>query len=228
MTSKGTDTRTSARSLRLTIVPTTLKVANAYIAQYHRHNRPVPGCISVVGVSDGERLRGVAVVGRPIARALDDGFTAEVRRCCTDGAPNACSMLYRAAWRAVKALGYRKVITYTLPEEGGASLKASGFTLAGAGRRRTLEPPRPPRRRHAPDRQEAALGAAHMSGSQRPNHDAGRDAQGRSSATQGTRKRRRRPRRDTGADAPLRLLPGRTRPMRREQERQLVRRWPSF
>jgi hypothetical protein len=119
-------------SLRLTIVPTTLKVANAYIAQYHRHNRPVPGCISVVGVSDGERLRGVAVVGRPIARALDDGFTAEVRRCCTDGAPNACSMLYRAAWRAVKALGYRKVITYTLPEEGGASLRASGFTLADA------------------------------------------------------------------------------------------------
>jgi hypothetical protein len=72
------------------------------------------------------------VVGRPIARALDDGFTAEVRRCCTDGAPNACSMLYRAAWRAVKALGYRKVITYTLPEEGGASLRASGFTLADA------------------------------------------------------------------------------------------------
>jgi hypothetical protein len=119
-------------SLRLTIVPTTLKAANAYIAQYHRHNRPVPGCISVVAVSDGERLRGVAVVGRPIARALDDGFTAEVRRCCTDGAPNACSMLYRAAWRAVKALGYRKVITYTLPEEGGASLRASGFTLADA------------------------------------------------------------------------------------------------
>lgn len=119
-------------SLRLTIVPTTLKAANTYIAQYHRHNRPVPGCISVVGVSDGEQLRGVAVVGRPIARALDDGFTAEVRRCCTDGAPNACSMLYRAAWRAVKALGYRKVITYTLPEEGGASLRASGFTLADA------------------------------------------------------------------------------------------------
>ena len=132
-------------SLRLTIVPTTLKAANAYIAQYHRHNRPVPGCISVVGVSDGEQLRGVAVVGRPIARALDDGFTAEVRRCCTDGAPNACSMLYRAAWRAVKALGYRKVITYTLPEEGGASLRASGFTLAdtNAGGGRWNRPGRP-------------------------------------------------------------------------------------
>jgi hypothetical protein len=71
----------------------------------------VPGCISVVGVTDGTQLRGVAVVGRPIARALDDGYTAEVRRCCTDGAPNACSMLYRAAWRSAKALGYRKLIT---------------------------------------------------------------------------------------------------------------------
>jgi hypothetical protein len=122
-----------------------LKVANAFIAQYHRHNKSVPGCISVVGVTDGEQLRGVAVVGRPIARALDDGYTAEVRRCCTDGAPNACSMLYRAAWRACKALGYSKIITYTLPEEGGASLRASGFILVGeAGWGRWNRPGVPP------------------------------------------------------------------------------------
>ena len=62
---------------------------------------------------------------------LDNGYTAEVIRCCTDGAPNACSMLYGAARRAVKALGYRRLVTYTLPEEGGASLRASGWTLAG-------------------------------------------------------------------------------------------------
>jgi hypothetical protein len=123
--------------VRLSLAPTTLRAANAFIAQYHRHNGRIPGCISVVGVTDGEKLRGVAVVGRPVSRVLDDGWTAEVRRCCTDGAPNACSMLYRAAWRAVKALGYRKLVTYTLPEEGGASLRASGFTLvddaAGGG-----------------------------------------------------------------------------------------------
>jgi hypothetical protein len=130
--------------LRLSLIPTTLKTANAYIADHHRHNRPVPGCISVVGVTDGKRLRGVAVIGRPVARLLDDGYTAEVRRCCTDGAPNACSMLYRAAWRAVKALGYRKLITYTLPQEGGASLRASGFTLVGeAGGGRWNRPGRP-------------------------------------------------------------------------------------
>jgi hypothetical protein len=80
----------------------------------------------------------LAILGRPVARKLEDGFIAEVRRVCTDGTPNACSMLLRAAWRTAKALGYRNVITYTLREEGGASLRAAGFTLvterAGGGR----------------------------------------------------------------------------------------------
>lgn len=86
----------------------------------------------VAAVSDIEgEVRGVAVAGRPVARLLQDGFTAEVTRLCTDGAPNACSMLYRALWRAVRALGYRRLVTYTLPEEGGASLRAAGFALIG-------------------------------------------------------------------------------------------------
>jgi hypothetical protein len=122
----------------LTLVPISQKVANAYVAEHHRHNRPVAACITVVGVQEGERLCGVAIIGRPVARMLDDGYSAEVRRVCTDGTYNACSMLLRAAWRAVKALGYRKLITYTLPEEGGASLRAAGFKLvktdAGGGR----------------------------------------------------------------------------------------------
>ncbi|MGH2976108.1 MAG: XF1762 family protein [Solirubrobacterales bacterium] len=122
----------------LSLVPISLKVANAYVAEHHRHNRPVAACVSVIGVKEGERLCGVAIIGRPVARMLDDGYTAEVRRVCTDGTYNACSILLRAAWRAVKALGYRKIITYTLPEEGGASLRAAGFKLvktdAGGGR----------------------------------------------------------------------------------------------
>src|SRR6185437_1547211 len=73
----------------------------------------------------------VVIVGRPVARASDDGFTAEVTRCCTDGSRNACSMLYRAAWRAARAMGYRKLITYTLAEEGGASLMGAGFKCVG-------------------------------------------------------------------------------------------------
>ncbi len=71
------------------------------------------------------------MVGRPVARHSDNGFTLEVNRVCTDGAHNACSMLYGASWRAAKALGYRRLITYTLPSEGGASLRAAGWKLIG-------------------------------------------------------------------------------------------------
>jgi hypothetical protein len=81
---------------------------------------------------EGERLIGVVIVGRPVARRQDDGYTAEITRCCVlDNQRNANSKLYGAAVRAAKAMGYRRVITYTLPEESGASLKAVGFTLDG-------------------------------------------------------------------------------------------------
>jgi hypothetical protein len=117
--------------MSLVITPITLRDANAFVAQHHRHHKPARGCIACVAVYEGDQLRGVAIIGRPVARALQDGRTAEVLRCCTDGARNACSMLYRAAWRAVRELGYRKLITYTLAEEGGASLRAAGLVCEG-------------------------------------------------------------------------------------------------
>lgn len=118
------------RDLRVT--PITLREANAYIERNHRHHGPTRGCIVVLACADSDNeVRGVCVVGRPVARMLQDGFTAEVTRLCTDGAPNACSMLYAAAWRACRALGYRRLVTYTLPEEGGASLRAAGWKLIG-------------------------------------------------------------------------------------------------
>lgn len=75
---------------------------------------------------------GVAIVGRPVARQSQDGLTAEVKRLATDGTRNACSILYAAAWRAARALGYRRLITYTLPEEGGASLRGAGWRCIGS------------------------------------------------------------------------------------------------
>lgn len=87
---------------------------------------------------------GVAIVGRPVSRYLDNGLTLEVNRLCTDGTKNACSMLYAAAWRAARAMGYEKIITYTLDTESGASLRAAGWTCAGlAGGKRWTGSRRP-------------------------------------------------------------------------------------
>lgn len=118
-------------SENLRVVPISLRVANEFVSALHRHHKATPGHKFSIGVSDGEKLRGVTIVGRPVARHEDNGFTVEVNRVCTDGAANACSMLYGAARRAAKAMGYRRIITYTLPSEGGASLKASGWRLVG-------------------------------------------------------------------------------------------------
>ena len=103
--------------------------ANAY--PDHRHHRPVTGHKFSIGCTADGRLVGVAIVGRPVSRYLDNGLTLEVNRLCTDGTKNACSMLYAAAWRAARAMGYEKIITYTLDTESGASLRAAGWTCAG-------------------------------------------------------------------------------------------------
>lgn len=115
----------------LFVQPITLREARAYVAKEHRHHKPPQGGLFAVGACDGNKVRGVAIVGKPVARMLNDGWTAEVTRLATDGTRNACSLLYGACWRAARALGYRKLVTYTLPEEGGASLRASGFKLIG-------------------------------------------------------------------------------------------------
>lgn len=103
-----------------------------FIRQRHRHHNVPVGALWWHAVQDDDGvLRGVAIVGRPVARKLDDGLTVEVTRLCTDGAPNACSMLLGAARRVAIDRGYRRGVTYTLPEEGGASLRASGWGFLG-------------------------------------------------------------------------------------------------
>lgn len=112
--------------------PITHKAAKAFVAAQHRHLKAPAGAVFVLSVTDEEDVvRGVAIVGRPVARMLDDGLTLEVTRVATDGAKNACSMLYGSARRVALAMGYQRLITYTLPEEGGASLRASGWVNDG-------------------------------------------------------------------------------------------------
>lgn len=116
----------------LSVVPMDLSDANSFVRQYHRHHQPVVGHKFSLGVVDGEgTLRGVAIVSRPVSRRLDDGWTLEVTRCATDGAKNASSALYGAARRATFALGYRKLVTYTLTTEPGTSLRAAGWKCVG-------------------------------------------------------------------------------------------------
>lgn len=116
---------------RLQLTRVTLAEANAFVAVLHRHHKPVVGHLFSIGAELDGKLVGVAIVGRPVSRHRDDGFTAEVSRLCTDGTRNACSFLYGATARAAFALGFQKIGTYTLATEAGESLRAAGWKLLG-------------------------------------------------------------------------------------------------
>lgn len=115
----------------LTIVPCTISDAKVFVAQHHRHHNAPDSALFACAVATETDVVGVAIVGRPKARGLQDGFTAEVVRLATTGEKNACSMLYAACWRAARALGYRRLVTYILSSEPGTSLVASGWTNVG-------------------------------------------------------------------------------------------------
>lgn len=108
-----------------------LAEANAFVAEHHRHHKPVVGHIFSLGACLNGKIVGVVIVGRPVSRMRDDGDTAEVTRLCTDGTKNACSFLYGAAARAAFALGFKRIGTYILATEPGASLTAAGWRLIG-------------------------------------------------------------------------------------------------
>ena len=110
----------------------TLTDACAFVDQHHRHHPAPQGGLWAVGVAVGDDVVGVAIVAKPVARCLADEWTAEVRRVAVlDGHPNACSKLYGACWRAARALGYRRLLTYTLASEPGVSLRAAGWRIVG-------------------------------------------------------------------------------------------------
>ena len=130
----------------LTVVPCDLTHANSFVKAYHRHHGETVGHkFSLAVVDESGQVRGVAIVGRPVARMLDDGLTLEVNRLATDGARNACSILYAAAWRAAKAMGYRRLVTYILESEPGTSLRAAGWQQVGEVSARVWSCPSRPR-----------------------------------------------------------------------------------
>ena len=124
--------RSSRREFSLELRPITLKEANAYVERNHRHHDRVVGHKwSLAAYKDGH-LCGVAIVGRPTGRRLDDGETLEVTRLCTDGTRNACSFLYAAAARRGKRGGSSTIITFILQSEPGTSLRAAGWSMEAA------------------------------------------------------------------------------------------------
>lgn len=140
--------------MTLALQPITYSEACDFISLHHRHHLPPQGWKFGIAVNDGEKVVGVITVGRPVARHYDDGWTLEVTRCCTDGTRHACSMLYGAAWRAAKALGYQRLITYTLASEPGTSLKAAGWREIGRAGGGSWNCPSRPRVQKAPTEQK--------------------------------------------------------------------------
>lgn len=118
--------------IELRIKPISLKEANEYVSKYHRHHKPTVGHKFSIGcVDDNNELCGVAICGRPVSRHYDNGEILEINRLCTNGTYNVCSKLYGACARIAKDMGYKKIITYILASENGASLKASNFVCEG-------------------------------------------------------------------------------------------------
>lgn len=127
---------------KIRIAPVTNEAAKAYVDSFHRHHgSSVQARFCVAAIDETAKVRGVAMVGRPVARLLDDGWTLEVNRLATDGCENACSALYGAARRIAKEMGYRKLITYIREDEPGTSLRAAGWHFEEAIRARSWNMP---------------------------------------------------------------------------------------
>lgn len=142
------------QQVSLVAVPVTLSEAKDFVARHHRHHPAPVGGMFAIGCADplmpdeqlGEGLAGVVIVGRPVARGLQDDWTCEVTRLCIiPGHPNAASFLYSRAWRAAKAMGYRKLVTYTLVTEPGTSLRAAGLKDVARVKGRSWHTPSRPR-----------------------------------------------------------------------------------
>jgi hypothetical protein len=112
--------------MKLQLIPITLREANDFVEQFHRHNGRTArdGGKFAIGATTGEELVGIAIVGNPLSATYMDGYTAEVLRVCVrpDSPENTNS------WQA---MGGNKLITYTLASESGSSLRGAGWKIVG-------------------------------------------------------------------------------------------------
>lgn len=122
-----------------------------FVQRHHRHHTPPVGHLFSLGAFRGDDMVGVAIVGRPVARHRDDGLTAEITRLCIrDGVRNAASFLLGKCAKAALALGFRRIGTYTLARESGASLRAAGWVPVAEVEGRSWSCPSRPRTNNHP------------------------------------------------------------------------------
>lgn len=136
------------------LVRVTYREACRFVAEHHRHHKPPQGHVVSIGCKKDDKLIGVAMIGRPVSRRLDDGKTLElIRLCIIDGNRNAASWLATRAKRLCHAMGC-DMVTYTLPEEGGASMRAAGFLFEGEAGGGDWNKPSRPRETDAPQQKK--------------------------------------------------------------------------
>lgn len=117
--------------MNLSIIPIEFTDACEFVSLHHRHHQPPVRVKFSIACADDERICGVAMIGRPVSRNNQDGWTLEIVRLCTDGTLHAASKLTARAWRVVQGMGYRRLITYILEDESGVSLVAAGMRCVG-------------------------------------------------------------------------------------------------
>lgn len=119
---------------KLRVVPCSLRKANDFVEVYHRHSIRTSrdGGKFALAAALGTSVVGVAIVGNPLSATLMDGFSAEVLRVCVlpDAPRNCNSLIYGACRRVWFEMGGVLILTYTLTEESGASLRGAGWELA--------------------------------------------------------------------------------------------------
>ena len=114
--------------MKMKCIPISMAEANDFIVKLHRHSKKVRGCKFCLGALKDDKLVGILVLGRPVARKLDNRYTAEILRTCSDGTKNVNSFLYAKKLGTYgELMGGNKIITYTLQKESGVSLNACGF-----------------------------------------------------------------------------------------------------
>ena len=64
------------------LIPIHFDEAKAFILKHHRHHKPPVSHKFSIACADDKKIIGVAIIGRPVNRFVDDGFTLEVTRLC--------------------------------------------------------------------------------------------------------------------------------------------------